>query len=292
MDVSVIIVNYNTRQMTSECIDSIFDKTKDVCFEVILVDNASTDGSKEHFEHDNRITYIYNEENLGFGRANNVGAKVAKGKYLFLLNSDTLLIENSIKSFFDYMELHPEIASCGANLLDLEGKNGISHGMFPSLRQEFFTLGLHKIFKKHYKHQLANSQTIDEGDLSDVNFVLGADIFIRASVFIGLGGFDEDFFMYYEETDLYYRMSELSKKSVILPDISIIHFQGGSTGRKKQSIVKAKRLFASKVLFYKKHKSSFSLMCLRVFSVFGELLRFYKYPTEVFKRIQIVFQTK
>ncbi|GHT72706.1 hypothetical protein FACS189456_1970 [Bacteroidia bacterium] len=88
MDVSIIIVNYNTKQLTANCIDSVFHKTEGINFEVILVDNASTDGSKEHFRNDPRIQFIESDENLGFGRANNLGAKYAKGKYLFLLNSD------------------------------------------------------------------------------------------------------------------------------------------------------------------------------------------------------------
>ena len=89
MDVSIIIVNYNTCQMTKECIDSVFERTFGLDFEIILVDNGSTDGSKSQFEKDSRITYVYSEFNLGFGCANNLGYKFAKGDYVFLLNSDT-----------------------------------------------------------------------------------------------------------------------------------------------------------------------------------------------------------
>lgn len=292
MDVSVIIINYNTCQMTSECIDCIFDKTAGVTFEVILVDNASTDGSKEHFERDSRITYIYNEENLGFGRANNVGAKIARGKYLFLLNSDTLLIENSIKSLFDYMELHPEVASCGANLVDIDGKMVSSHGRFPSIAQEFFTLGFHKLFAKFYNNHLSNNQTAAQGNVDNVDFIIGADIFIRANDFSVLGGFDEGFFMYYEETDLYYRLSQLNKSSQVLPHIRIIHLEGGSTSNKKQSILKAKWLYSSRVRYYKKHKSAYALFFMRLTTSLGILMRFYKYPGEIFKRVHLVFCAK
>ena len=103
MDVSIIIVTYNTCQMTGECIDSIIEHTRDVDYEIIVVDNASRDASKQTFSHDSRLTYIYNEENIGFGRANNIGAREAKGDYLFLLNSDTLLTNNAVKHFKDYM---------------------------------------------------------------------------------------------------------------------------------------------------------------------------------------------
>ena len=91
MDVSVIIVNYNTKNLTDDCIQSVINKTTGVDYEIILVDNASTDGSKEYFEKDNRIIYIYSDKNGGFGYGNNRGMEVARGKYFFLLNSDTIL---------------------------------------------------------------------------------------------------------------------------------------------------------------------------------------------------------
>lgn len=119
MDVSIIIVNYNTRQLTSNCIESIFKYTNGVSFEVILVDNASTDGSIDFFTNDERIIFISSKENLGFGRANNLGYKVAKGRYIFLLNSDTLLLNNAIKIFCDTMSnVDGNIACIGTLLRD------------------------------------------------------------------------------------------------------------------------------------------------------------------------------
>ena len=96
MDVSIIIVNYNTLKVTAQCLDSIFRLTYGLSFEVILVDNASTDGSKEIFSQDKRIKYIYSDRNLGFGRANNLGFQTAAGEYIFLLNSDTILLNNAV----------------------------------------------------------------------------------------------------------------------------------------------------------------------------------------------------
>ena len=101
MQVSIIVVNYNTKDITENCIASIITQTKDVEYEIILVDNASVDGSKEYFKNRKEICYIYSNENLGFGKANNLGAEKAKGELLFLLNSDTILIENSIKKMYD-----------------------------------------------------------------------------------------------------------------------------------------------------------------------------------------------
>ena len=135
MDVSVIIVNYNTKRLTMECINSLRKHIANISYEVILVDNHSTDGSQELFAAMDGITYLYSKENLGFGRANNLGAKYAKGKYLLLLNSDTLLLNNAIEEFFCYMETaSAKIAGVGCYLLDIKGNVIHSYGSFPTLK--------------------------------------------------------------------------------------------------------------------------------------------------------------
>ena len=135
MDVSVIIVNYNTLGLTSDCIESIIAQTSTVEYEIILVDNASTDGSKEVFAQDKRIKYIYSDRNLGFGRANNLGIREAKGRYLFFLNSDTILLNNAVKLFFDFCEKNPDrkIGAVGAVLKDQNQKNIHSPSLLKSV---------------------------------------------------------------------------------------------------------------------------------------------------------------
>ena len=135
MDVSIIIINYNTKQITQNCIDSIFKYTKEIDFEIILVDNASKDGSPEFFRTVNDIKFIESKENLGFGRANNLGYSYTSGKYVFLLNSDTLLINNAVKKFYESMELQPQDVSClGSKLLSEDGvTENNSYGVFPSI---------------------------------------------------------------------------------------------------------------------------------------------------------------
>ena len=119
MDVSVVIVNYNTKLLTVACIASVVENTRDVDYEIILVDNDSSDGTVDEVRKKYPDVIISQmDENVGFGRANNAGAELAKGKYLFLLNSDTVLIENSIKEFFDFMENNPKYSACGCNLID------------------------------------------------------------------------------------------------------------------------------------------------------------------------------
>ena len=134
MDVSIIIVNYNTYNLTHNCIESIIKNTCSISFEIILVDNASKDGSKEFFSKDNRIKYIYLEENIGFGRANNVGVEYASGNFLFFLNSDTLLVNNAIYILYQYLIENPKVAICGGNLYDVNMQ--LTHSfskLFPSI---------------------------------------------------------------------------------------------------------------------------------------------------------------
>ena len=288
IDVSIIIVNYNTCQLTKNCIDSIFEHTQGISFEIILVDNASTDGSKDVFEHDSRITYIYNNQNLGFGRANNLGNKYATGKYLFLLNSDTVLTGNSIIELYRFLEEHEGYASCGANLVNAEGENCSCHGNFPSLLNDFSAVGFNLFYRKYYRNKVVIVQKINEGDITNVDYVCGADIFIRKSVFDELGGFDSDYFMYYEETDLYYRMRKAGHRSCILSHISIIHLEGASTV--KMSRRKFEMIFRSRTLFYKKNKSKFSLVLMKMLWVVAYLTRFYKYKGETWNRVSFVLK--
>jgi len=217
MDVSIIIVNYNTRKITADCIDSVFAKTEGVDFEVILVDNASTDGSKDQFESDCRITYIYNKENVGFGRANNIGYEKSKGKYIFLLNSDTLLLNNAILLFYNKLEGMPENVSClGTILRDKDGHPCHSYGEFLEWR---LLLPWHKI-----KEETIN---IPKNGL-DVMYVLGADMFLRRSVIEKYGFFDPVFFMYHEENDLQRRYRNEGYVSKIILGPQIVHLEGKS----------------------------------------------------------------
>ena len=112
MDVSIIIVNYNTKDLTKKCIESVIKYTTNILYEIILVDNASMDGSKELFEKDIRIKYIYNSTNDGFGKANNLGLKYSSGKYVFLLNSDTILMNNAVYQFYKAMENDGPLVAC------------------------------------------------------------------------------------------------------------------------------------------------------------------------------------
>lgn len=230
MDVSIIIVSYNTKELVRNCLHSVFQQTKDIIYEVIVSDNGSTDGSiqmlKQEFP---QVILIENNENLGFGAANNRGLSVAKGKYIFYLNSDTVLLNNGVRIFFDYWEkndINNSLGCIGGMLLDKNGNFSHSYNKFPSAKSSFIyflrtlasSLYIKKILKKKNKTQ--------PEFYSEVDFVIGADMFLLndENAF-----FDERFFMYFEETDLQFRLMKKNKARKIIQGPKIIHLEGGSS---------------------------------------------------------------
>lgn len=218
VDVSVILVNYNTKQMTSECIDSIISHTNGISYEIILVDNASTDGSKEFFSNDKRVKYVYSDVNGGFGYGNNLGMHYANGKYIFLLNTDTLFINNAIKEFFDYAESHEPSIVYGCWLVNGEGKDVCSYYNFPAF-------GFVDFWNKHILGK--DVQTFDHKE-RQVDAISGADMFIPKKVIETVSGFDSNIFMYGEEGEYQYRMMKSGVIRKLLPQPKIIHLEGGS----------------------------------------------------------------
>lgn len=234
MDVSVIIVNYNTKELTKACIDSVFSQTSGVSFEVILVDNASTDGSIDLFEKDDRIRFIESGGNLGFGKANNLGYQYATGKYLFLLNSDTLLLNNAIKEFFLQMEQRDESIACmGCLLIDAKQKPTHSYGRFPTfwnelVRKPFRTLQRLSFIRNRFDGYDDGPLSVIDERCFEVEYVTGADLFMRKTVADQFGLFDPDFFMYYEECEMQYRYRKHGYRSAMTDAPKVQHLVGGS----------------------------------------------------------------
>lgn len=265
IDVSIIIINYNTCQITKNCLDSIFKKTKGISYEVILVDNASIDGSKEVFQADSRIKYVYSDENLGFGRGNNLGYQYASGDYIFLLNSDTLLINNAVYELYSFMSKHPEFAITGGSLYDSEMQPCHSYGlMLPSFKQELNTLFRGRLgFKNKDK---IKADLLKNGNAT-VGYITGADMMLRRSLIEEVGFFDPDFFMYYEETEMTYRYFKKKYKSVYYPKAKIQHLEGKSFTIKE---ARERVFFESRRLYYEKVYESkrYYYCCCAVFFLY------------------------
>lgn len=221
INVSVIIVNYNTHKLLEQCLSSIFQQTRGCNYEVIVVDNNSSDDSHSVaslFP----VKWIQSPENLGFGKANNLGVQHASGEYLFFLNSDTILTNDAISEFYDFAINNRGIkfGAIGCRLTGTDGNYTMSFGQFPSIRFEWEYL-LGKLRKN-------SESTDDKESAKEVDFVTGADLFISKQLFDEIGGFDPNIFMYYEETDLQYRLNKKGYRQFVIPGPSIIHLEGGS----------------------------------------------------------------
>jgi GT2 family glycosyltransferase len=257
--VSIIIVNYNTRRLSINCIQSIIKVTLNISYEIIMVDNASTDESvkaiKDEFP---QVILIENEINIGFGRANNLAAQQAKGEFLFFLNSDTILFENSIEkllNFFIENEQRLRIGSLGCVLVDNDKVFNGAGGDFPTSRKEALLLFqslpvIGKLFSKIKTKEIPLNTTCFQ-----IDYVIGADLMIKTSVFNQINGFDPSFFMYYEESDLQKRMNrDLDLKSYIYTKTQIIHLEDGS-GKNKKKYSNRKRILVhtSRNIYLEKH---------------------------------------
>lgn len=246
MDVSIILVNYNTKELTINSIKSILEKTKEIEYEIIVVDNNSQDDSIETIEHKfSKIKIIKNLTNAGFGTANNIAIKQARGKYILCLNTDTLLINNAIKEMFDFMEANQCVGVCGGNLYDIDMKPTMSYSNFPNF---WNCLSISWLLKKIFPI-LRNHKEIKI--IKEVDFITGADIFFRKSVLDEVGLFDEQFFMYSEEVDLCKRIKNAGYNIKIIPNAKIIHLEGKSN---KNFWNNTKMRVKSKYLYARKHQ--------------------------------------
>lgn len=272
LSVSVILVNYNTCRITQNCIDSIFCKTKDISFEVVLIDNASIDDSKAVFETDKRIKYIYNNENLGFGLANNIGVDNSKGRNVLFLNTDTLLINNAIKILSDFLDNNTSVAACGGNLYD-EGMCPVhSYRMFfPSIFGELNNLSNNMLENIIWKN---NAQFNYTGEPKAVAYITGADLMIRRSVLDDIGLFSSNFFMYYEETELLYRLKKRNMRVFSVPAAQIQHLEGKSMGSKKYNLDRIFLMDESRYIFYHTCYTLFYSVMANIILVINVCLRF------------------
>ena len=245
--ISIILVNYNTKELTLQTIRSIYEMTKEIEFEIIVVDNNSHDGSimaiKENFKN---VIVIENPLNSGFGIANNIGSEVALGEYLFFLNTDTILLNNAVKILADFLDENQNIGAVGGNLYtkDLNPATSINR-IFPGILSELdtflFNIPSKIIFNKSVFFNYSDLPIVFKGNIS------GADLMIRKELFEKVGKFDKDFFMYYEETELLYRVCKQRYALTSLPDAKIIHLEGASEERKE---ISHKRSFDSKWKYF------------------------------------------
>ena len=253
MQLSIIIVSYNSLRLLENCLFSIQKAMQTIDGEIIIVDNNSKDGIKDHLPSKfPRVKFIFNNENLGFAKACNQGAKISSGDYILFLNPDTVLSETCLSDCISFFKTHADAGAVGVRMLDEKGKflKESKRGL-PSPTASFYKLfGFTAIFPgsktiaKYYQGHLP------ENENNPVDVLSGAFMLIKRALFEKVNGFDESFFMYGEDIDLSLRISQLGYKNYYLGKVSIIHLKGGSTTYNYKYI---DDFYGAMKLFVKKH---------------------------------------
>jgi hypothetical protein len=257
VDVSVIIVSWNTQDILRNCLRSIYEQGGDVALEVIVIDNASTDGSTEMVRKGfPQVILIENSENRGFAAANNRGIAIAKGRYVLLLNSDTVVLDHAIDKTLSFAQAHPESAVVGCRVLNPDRTLQPTCFMFPSiLNMLLSSTYLYKLFPKSRFFGRERMTWWNRNDIREVDVVTGCFMLVRRETIEQVGLMDERFFMYGEETDWCYRFKQAGWKVMFTPCANIIHLGGQSTKKKATAMVV--QLRKSILQFMKKHHSPF-----------------------------------
>lgn len=255
--ISVIIVNYNVRYFIEQAILSVKNASKGLNVEIIVIDNASVDHSVEMVQEKfPDVTLIASKENLGFGRANNLGIKIAKGEYILLLNPDTVIQEDTLQKCFNFIENNNDCGAIGVKMID--GKGNFlpeSKRALPLPKVALYKMsGLSSLFPKSKTFGKYHLGYLDENENHEVEVLSGAFMFFKADLLKKIGGFDEDYFMYGEDIDLSYQVIKQGYKNYYLADTSIIHYKGEST--KKGSLNYVKVFYEAMLIFAKKHFSA------------------------------------
>ena len=258
MDLSIIVVNYRTYDLTRQTIESILKRKHPFSYEVFLVDNASGDGSlerlKEHFQENEKIRFIENKENRGFAHANNQALKEANSDYILLLNSDTVVLDSCLERCIEHIKKDEKIGALGCKVLLPDGKlDKACRRSFPTVGVSFCRMtGLSRIFPKSKRFGRYNLTYLDENETYEVDCIVGAFMLVRSKTIEEVGLLDESFFMYGEDIDWCYRMKAKNWKVVYYSDAQIIHCKGGSINDKEKPKI-IYEFYRAMHLFYRKH---------------------------------------
>ena len=254
MTLSIIIVNYNVKHFLHQCLKSIETATKNIQTEIFVVDNNSVDNSVNMLNNEfSYINLIINNENVGFAKANNQAITRAKGKYILLLNPDTIIQENTLHETINFFEEHPEAGGLGVKMIDGNG-NFLpeSKRSLPNPSIAFYKIfGLSRLFPKSKKFGQYHLNYMDENEICEIDVISGAFFMTRKVVINKIGMLDESFFMYGEDIDLSYRIQKSGYKNFYFPKTSIIHYKGEST--KKTSVNYIFMFYNAMIIFVKKH---------------------------------------
>lgn len=255
---SLVVLSWNTAELLEQCLESISSTVsgRQGAVEVIVVDNGSTDNSVEMVKRKfPEVKLIENKKNLGFTKGNNIGIKKAKGEYIMLLNSDTIVKNGALERMVEFLDSSPEVAIVGPKLLNKDGSPQANCGRFPDL-----SVALVMLFGEHWGGSDYVRCSPDSSRF--VDWLMGAAFIARREVFEKVGGLDEKIFMYMEEVEWFYRAKKAGFKAYFLKEAEIIHLgQGSAKQGRKGPIV---NIYRGLLYYYKKHKNKIELLILRM----------------------------
>jgi N-acetylglucosaminyl-diphospho-decaprenol L-rhamnosyltransferase len=261
LDLSVVIVNWNTRGLLSDCLQSVQATAGDIVSEVIVVDNGSSDGSQAMLaERFPDVRLLQNAENVGFARACNQGVNASSGQYALLLNSDAVLTDTAAQSMVALANQQLHAGVVGAQLRNPDGTFQASYTPFPTLLQELLILsGIGRIV---YGRWYPSRGPEEDSGPQRVDYVEGACLLVRREAFDKVGGLDEQYFMYAEEVDLCYEMNRHGWEVWYHPDAKVIHIAGASS-RNRQA-AREEDLYRSRLRFFRKHYGTGAAQLLKL----------------------------
>lgn len=283
LDISIVIVNYNVKDFLYQCLNSIYKHSTSHNIQVIVVDNNSHDNSIEFLTNlFPQVEFIALNENLGFAKANNIGISKALGKYLLILNPDTIIFEDTFQVMYDFMEKNPKVGAAGCKVLNSDSTFQLAcRRGFPSPWASFCKLfGLQTLFPKSKLFAQYNQTFRSVDESYPIDALIGAFMFCRKDVIDQVGGFDTEYFMYGEDLDLCFKINQANYQVYYVHNTSIIHFKGEST--KRSSINEVKHFYEAMQIFAKKHygKNFLFLIFLKI----GIQLRLYLAYISKFKK--------
>lgn len=266
IDLTVSLVTADNKKLILDCLQSVYETTTGLQTEVYVVINDSLDDSEEAIRNAfPEVRLIVNREKLGFTHNHNVVMRRSKGKYILVLNDDTVMLDNAIKKMVDYMETSPRVGILGCKILNADRSLQWSCGSSYSHKFEYFKAGVLNALvpflpRRHFR------------STKEVSWVAGACFMVRAQAVSNTGPFDENIIIYYDDTDLCYRMIKAGWKVVFYPDAEIIHYHGQT--RKKHFARDLFIIYQSRLYFFSKHYSRFVCHMLRIATIAEMALRY------------------
>jgi len=256
VDISILIVNYNTCRLTMDCLRSVYESDTNYSYEIILIDNHSRDDSVEQISREfPGVFLIANQDNTGFASANNQGIKVASGRYVLLLNSDTVVRKDTLETMISFMDGRPDIGASGCKIILPDGSldKACKRGFPTPAASFYYAFGFSRLFPDRPRFNGYQLGYLDPDQDYPVDCLVGAFMMLRRETIEQVGGLDEEFFMYGEDLDWCFRIKEAGWGIHYYPQTTIVHLKGGSARRRPFKIVY--EFHRAMILFHRKHYS-------------------------------------